>query len=119
MLFRSEEVKDISVNDYVELIPVTEANEEGEKRYALDDYIVVESALNEKEQQQEVVLEIEEDIVFEKKVIQEETQEEDLGDELDPLNSPISQLLKERASERRKKMKEFNYKLKNSKIKDI
>ncbi|TJY36496.1 cell division protein FtsZ [Pontimicrobium aquaticum] len=114
-----EEVKDISVNDYVELIPVTEANEEGEKRYALDDYIVVESALNEKEQQQEVVLEIEEDIVFEKKVIQEETQEEDLGDELDPLNSPISQLLKERASERRKKMKEFNYKFKNSKIDDI
>jgi len=113
-----DEVKDMSVKDYVELIPVTEANKDGETKYALDDYIVLESAINEKEQKQEVVLEIEEEIVFEKKTIQEET-EEDLGDELDPINSPISQLLKERANERRKKMKEFNYKFNNAKIDDI
>ena len=113
-----DEVKDMSVNDYVELIPVTEANKEGETRYALDDYIVLESAINEKEQQQEVAQEVEEDIVFEKKVIQEEA-EEDSGDELDPINSPISQLLKERANERRQKMKEFNYKFNNAKIDDI
>jgi len=113
-----DEVKDMSVNDYVELIPVTEANKDGETKYALDDYIVLESAINEKEKKQEVALEIEEDIVFEKKVIQKETKE-DLGDELDPLNSPISQLLKERANERRKKMKEFNYKFNNAKIDEI
>ena len=113
-----DEVKDMSVKDYVELIPVTEANKDGETKYALDDYIVLESAINEKEQKQEVVLEVEEEIVFEKKTIQEET-EEDLGDELDPINSPISQLLKERANERRKKMKEFNYKFNNAKIDDI
>ncbi|MCK0180322.1 cell division protein FtsZ [Flavobacteriaceae bacterium S0862] len=113
-----DEVKEMSVKDYVELIPVTEANKDGETKYALDDYIVLESAINEKEQKQEVVLEIEEEIVFEKKTIQEET-EEDLGDELDPINSPISQLLKERANERRKKMKEFNYKFNNAKIDDI
>jgi len=113
-----DDVKDMSVKDYVELIPVTEANKDGETKYALDDYIVLESAINEKEQKQEVVLEVEDEIVFEKKTIQEET-EEDLGDELDPINSPISQLLKERANERRKKMKEFNYKFKNAKIDDI
>ena len=113
-----DEVKDMSVKDYVELIPVTEANKDGETKYALDDYIVLESAINEKEQKQEVVLEVEDEIVFEKKTIQEET-EEDLGDELDPINSPISQLLKERANERRKKMKEFNYKFNNAKIDDI
>ncbi len=33
-----EEVKDINVNEPVEIIPVTEVNEEGEKRYALDDF---------------------------------------------------------------------------------
>lgn len=113
-----DEVKDMSVKDYVELIPVTEANKDGETKYALDDYIVLESAINEKEQKQEVALEVEEEIVFEKKTIQEE-KEEDLGDELDPMNSPISQLLKERANERRKKMKEFNYKFNNAKIDDI
>jgi len=114
-----DEVKDMSVNDYVELIPVTEANKEGETKYALDDYIVLESSLNEKEKKQEIALEVEEeDIVFEKKIVQKEV-EEDLGDELDPINSPISQLLKERANERRQKMKEFNYKFNNAKIDDI
>lgn len=114
-----DEVKDMSVNDYVELIPVTEANKEGETKYALDDYIVLESSLNEKEKIQEIALEFEEeDIVFEKKIVQKEV-EEDLGDELDPINSPISQLLKERANERRQKMKEFNYKFNNAKIDDI
>ena len=113
-----DEVKDMSVNDYIELIPVTEANKEGETKYALDDYIVLESSLNEKEKKKDLALEVEEDLVFEKKTVQKET-EEDLGDELDPINSPISQLLKERANERRQKMKEFNYKFNNAKIDDI
>ena len=114
-----EEVKDISVNDYIELITVTEANETGETRYALDDYIVLESSGNEQEKEQEVTFEVEEDIVFEKKVIQEEEAVEESAEELDPINSPIAELLKERADERRRKMKEFNYKFNNAKIDDI
>ena len=35
------------------------------------------------------------------------------------MNSPISEILKERADERRQKMKEFNYKFNNAKIDDI
>ena len=31
-------------------------------------------------------------------------------EEIDPMNSPISELLKARADERRRKMKDFNYK---------
>jgi cell division protein FtsZ len=114
-----EETKDIDVNDYIELITVTEANEKGETRYALDDYIVLESAINTDEQEQEVALEIEQDIVFEKKVIKEEPIESQEVEELDPMNSPICELLKERANERRQKMKEFNYKFNNAKIEDI
>jgi cell division protein FtsZ len=114
-----EETKDIDVNDYIELITVTEANEKGETRYALDDYIVLESALNADEQEREVALEIEQDMVFEKKVIKEEPNESQQVEELDPMNSPICELLKERASERRQKMKEFNYKFNNAKIEDI
>ncbi len=114
-----EETKDIDVNDYIELITVTEANEKGETRYALDDYIVLESALNADEQEREVALEIEQDMVFEKKVIKEEPNESPQVEELDPMNSPICELLKERASERRQKMKEFNYKFNNAKIEDI
>ncbi len=120
MMFElDEEVKDIAVNDYIELITVTEANEAGETRYALDDYIMLESSEGEQEMEQEVALELEEDIVFEKKVIQENETVEEPAEELDPINSPIAELLKERADERRRKMKEFNYKFNNAKIDDI
>ena len=120
MMFElDEEVKDIAVNDYIELITVTEANEAGETRYALDDYIMLESSEGEQEMEQEVALELEEDIVFEKKVIHENETVEEPAEELDPINSPIAELLKERADERRRKMKEFNYKFNNAKIDDI
>ena len=39
--------------------------------------------------------------------------------EIDPMNSPISDMLKERADERRRKMKDFNYKFNNAKIDEI
>ena len=64
-------------------------------------------------------MEIEKDIVFEKKVLEEKQEEKSLTEELDPINSPISELLKERANERRQKMKDFNYKFNNAKIDDI
>jgi cell division protein FtsZ len=115
-----EEVKDMPVNDYIELITVTEANEQGETRYALDDYIMLESTMNEEVKQKEVAQETDKEIVFEKKVIEEnEENTRPEVEELDPINSPISEFLKERASERRQKMKDFNYKFNNSKIDEI
>lgn len=116
----NDETKDIPVNDYVELITVNETNETGDIRYALDDYIEVESTMNKKSvESNEVVEEIENDMVFEKKVIQQDDNDDNLVEEIDPMNSPISELLKERAEERRRKMKEFNYKFNNAKIDDI
>ena len=115
-----DEVKDISVNDYVELITVTETNEEGDVRYALDDYVEVESSINKKQPVSKEALEdIDEEVVFEKKTLKEPTIEEDTADEIDPMNTPISELLKERADERRRKMKDFNHKFNSSKIDDI
>ena len=113
-----DEVKDIAVNDYIELITVTEANEDGETRYALDDHIVLEET-GQKYAAEEQETQVESEVVFEKKVVQEESKEEEEVEELDPINSPISELLKERASERRKRMKEFNYKFNNAKIDEI
>ena len=117
-----EDIKNISVNDYVELIPVTETNESGDIRYALEDYFEAEddnTATKQKKQElKEFGFEIEEDIVFEKKVIKEEAKEEVI-EEIDPMNTPISLMLKERAEERRRKMKDFNYKFNNAKIDDI
>ncbi|MBT8274224.1 MAG: cell division protein FtsZ [Bacteroidia bacterium] len=108
---RTEEVEDIKVNDYIELITVTEANEEGEMRYALDDHIVLEKTEKkyyDKEEASEVDTEA-------KEVVEEITE----GEELDPINSPICEILKARADERRQKMKDFNYKFNTAKIDDI
>jgi cell division protein FtsZ len=116
-----ENIKKIPVNDYVELIPVTETNEHGETRYVLDDYMEIESGINKNQKQEktiEIAEEFDKEIVFEKKTVnQQET--EKATEEIDPMNSPISELLKERAEERRLKMKDFNYKFNNSKIDEI
>ena len=63
--------------------------------------------------------EVKEEIVFEKKILPEEAIEEKVVEDLDPLNSPISETLKARADERRRKMKDFNYKFNNAKIDEI
>ena len=115
-----EDVKDIAVNDYVELITVNETNEEGDIRYALDDYVEVESSINKAQPvSNEILEEVDEEVVFEKKVVVEPSINEEETEEIDPMNSPISELLKERAEERRRKMKDFNYKFNNAKIDDI
>ncbi|SEQ04657.1 cell division protein FtsZ [Hyunsoonleella jejuensis] len=115
-----DEVKDISVNDYVELITVTETNEEGsDVRYALDDYIEAESSMNSQPVADKVAEEVQEEVVFERKVIEEEVAEEVIEENVEPTELPISEILKQRTAERRRKMKDFNYKFNNAKIDDI
>ena len=116
-----ENIKKIPVNDYVELIPVTESNEEGDIRYALDDYLEMESSMNQRQNSgKESTEEVDQEVVFEKKIMKSEPKENAVSEEeVDPMNSPISAMLKERAEERRRKMKDFNYKFNNAKIDDI
>ncbi|OIQ27379.1 MAG: cell division protein FtsZ [Bacteroidetes bacterium MedPE-SWsnd-G2] len=115
MFTLEEEVRDIKVNDAVEVIPVTEVNSQGVKRYALDDFDIEEPT---KKEVKEILLE-DEEIVFEKKQVISEVETEPIEEEIDPLNSPISELLKSRANERRRKMKDFNYKFNSAKIDEI
>ncbi|MCA0151887.1 cell division protein FtsZ [Winogradskyella vincentii] len=110
-----DEVKEMDVNEPVELISVTEVNEDGEKRYALDDFETFESSMNTEAK----TAEVKEEVVFEKKVLPVEESEEVIEEEIDPMNSPISELIKARADERRRKMKDFNYKFNNAKIDEI
>jgi len=107
---------EIEVQDHIEVIPVTEVSVEGIKRYSLDDYQEVENRLNSAKPSKVVAEEIEdEEIVFEKRTVSEpNTSETDSQEDEDPLNSPISKILSDRTEERKRKMKEFNYKFKNS-----
>jgi len=114
-------LNDIQVNDHVELITVTETNEEGSDiRYALDDYIEAESSMNVSQPVvDKVVEEVQEEVVFERKVIEEDVIEGPLEEDLEDTELPISEILKQRTAERRRKMKDFNYKFNTAKIDDI
>jgi cell division protein FtsZ len=79
-------------------------------RHVLDDEFIAQ-------EQPEVALEespaVEEEMTLKTKTQPEKTPAES-PESMDPLNTPIAQLLRERAEERKRKMKEFNYKFRNS-----
>ncbi|MDB4206426.1 hypothetical protein N9773_00480 [Flavobacteriaceae bacterium] len=113
-------IKEIEVNDYIELIPVTEANETGETRYALDDHIVLQQTDQKYEgKKQAVNVDVEEEMVLSKVTVKERTVTSVPEENVDPFNNPISKTLRDRADERRQKMKAFNYKFNTSKIEEI
>ena len=76
------------------------------------------SSENEQGQEQVFLLKLKKILFLRKKII-DEIETKEFVEDLDPMNSPISEILKERADERRQKMKEFNYKFNNAKIDDI
>jgi len=111
-----DDVKDMDVKDSVEIIPVLEYNKTGETRYSLDDYMQLENQLTgakSKAEEFEPKI-IEDELVFEKKTIADNNTATDRNRDVDPMETPIEELLKERADERRRKLKDFNYKFKNS-----
>ncbi|TFG73276.1 MAG: cell division protein FtsZ, partial [Flavobacteriales bacterium] len=111
-----DEVKEISVKDHVEVIPVLEYNKNGETRYSLDDYMELENKLTgakSKAEEFEPKI-VENELIFEKKTIKTAYVENQNTDEVDPMNSPIEVMLRERADERRRKLKDFNYKFQNN-----
>ncbi len=112
-----EEVMDLDVKDHIEVVPVLEYKKEGETRYSLDDYMELESKLTgakSKAEGYEPKI-VEDELVFEKKTVSSEDNAEPkpANEEVDPMNSSIEELLKERADERRRKLKDFNYKFQN------
>ncbi len=110
-----DEIRDLNVKDSVEIIPVLEYNKKGETRYSLDDYMELENKLTgakSKAEEFEPKI-IEDELVFEKKTVSpRENRPQEAS--VDPMETPIEELLRERADERRRKLKDFNYKFKNS-----
>ncbi|WP_298513895.1 cell division protein FtsZ [uncultured Kordia sp.] len=110
----SEDVNAIQVNDPVEVIPVTEVHDKGVTRYSLDDYMD-EEPTSEKNISQAA----EDGIVFEKKTVESPIEETPSADSVDPFNSTIEESLKSRTDERKRKLKEFNYKFNNNNVNRI
>ncbi|WP_179316127.1 cell division protein FtsZ [Winogradskyella undariae] len=110
-----EDINEIKVNEPVEVKSVAKINEEGEKRYQLGDFETTPSSVNTKKEK----VEVKEEVVFVQKTITTEESKVVADEEIDPMNSPISDLLISRADERRRKMKDFNYKFNTAKINEI
>ena len=114
----SDETRDIKVNEHVEFVPITEINQNGVVRYSLEEYMEIENdLLNSKPVEAKKVEEIEESLNFTMKV-SEPTKPtyatHTNSDDFSPMEMTIEETLKLRADERRRKLKEFNYKFHNN-----
>ncbi len=110
-----DEIKDLPVQEHIEVTPVLDYNKEGETRYSLEDYMELEQRLTgatSKAEHYEPKL-VENELVFEKKVV-EQPRAQAPATSADPTDRPISEILKERADERRRKLKDFNYKFQHN-----
>jgi len=117
-----DNVNEIEVEDYIELIAINESSSEAEKRYKLDDHIILENTNQEydpSKQNTPTETEVDTELVFSKVTVKERQVTKEPEENLDPFDSPISKALRDRADERRQKMKAFNYKFNTSKVEEF
>ena len=124
-IFRLDDnINDIEIDDYIELIPVTDTVPEGEEKYTFNDHIILEQTDKEYNgvfDSPETISEehgVEPEITLKKVVIKEKHVSTKKDDFVDPFNSPISKILRDRTDDRRRTLKAYNYKFNPSKIED-
>lgn len=107
---------EIIVNEPKQVIPMTEVNETGVVRYSLEEYMEVESELLNSKPIVNVVEEpVNEEMNITVKKVETPSAFTPSFDEINPTAElTIEETLKMRADERRKKLKEFNYKFHNN-----
>ncbi len=112
----SSETKDIKVNEPIEFVPVTELNENGIIKYSLEEYMEIENDLLGSKPAAIVEQEpIEESLNFTMKVAEpSKPTYATHTDDISPVEMTIEETLKLRADERRRKLKDFNYKFHNN-----
>ena len=107
------EVMDIEIKDYTEVIPENNSVDDQELIHEIEDDILfeqtieIESKLNSS------------DFEVETQTIEATIKNDKENESQDPINTSISDFQKQRSKERRLRMKEFNYKFNKSKIDDI
>ena len=117
-----DDINEIEVEDYIELVAVNESATEEEKRYTLDDHIILENTNQEydpSKQNAAAETEVDTELVFSKVIVKERQVTKSPEEHVDPFDNPISKALRDRADERRQKMKAFNYKFNTSKVDEI
>lgn len=113
----SNETRNIKVNDPVQFVPVTELSDKGIIKYSLEEYMEVENELVASKPADKVVEEVipaELNITMKSKTDFASEATFTTTSEVSPMELTIEETLRLRAEERRKKLKEFNYKFHNN-----
>ncbi|MCY7363670.1 MAG: cell division protein FtsZ, partial [Ignavibacteria bacterium] len=110
----TNEVHEIKVNDAIQFVPVTELSDKGIIKYSLEEFMEQEPEFMVKSiaKVPEVIVPAEMNITM-KQLDKSEYEAVD-SEPISPMEMTIEETLKLRADERRKKLKEFNYKFHNN-----
>ena len=113
----TNETREIKVNEAVQFVPVTELSENGVIKYSLEEYMEVENDLITSKPIDKVVEEVipaELNITMKPRVDFASEPDFTTTSEVSPMELTIEETLRLRADERRKKLKDFNYKFHNN-----
>jgi cell division protein FtsZ len=111
----TNETKNIIVNQPVQMVPMTELNENGIIKYSLEEYMELENELLNSKPVENIAAEpIAEELNITMKQVEEVSNFSAAFEDVNPMEMSIEDTLKLRADERRRKLKEFNYKFHNN-----
>ncbi|EIA09118.1 cell division protein FtsZ [Flavobacterium frigoris] len=111
----TNETREIKVNQPVQFVPVTELSENGIIKYSLEEYMEAENDFISSKPVTKVVEEvIPAELNITMKQVETSTNDSSKFEEISPMEMTIEETLRLRSDERRKKLKEFNYKFHNN-----
>jgi cell division protein FtsZ len=110
----TNEINDMHVVDPVVFVPVTEVAENGVIRHSLEEYMEVENDIVATKTIEKVAEVVPEELNITMKKIDESTIAASEFESISPMEMTIEETLRARADERRRKLKEFNYKFHNN-----
>ena len=108
------EIKDINVVDPIQFVPITEVAENGVIRHSLEEYMETEHDFTAAATTQKVAEVVPEELNITMKEMEESTINASEFESISPMEMTIEETLRARADERRRKLKEFNYKFHNN-----
>jgi cell division protein FtsZ len=110
----TNEMRDIKVNQPVQVVPMTELNESGIIKYSLEEYMEVENDLLNSKAIAKTEEPIAEELNITVKKVETVSDFTSSFENVSPIEMSIEETLKFRADERRRKLKDFNYKFHNN-----
>lgn len=110
----NNEINDINVVEPIQFVPVTEVAENGVIRHSLEEYMEVEHDFVATKTAEKVAEVVPEELNITMKEIEESTITASEFESISPMEMTIEETLRARADERRRKLKDFNYKFHNN-----